>query len=119
MKVIWQRKKKYNNCSCTMDGIRFDSRKECDYYGILKIEKKGNLIKDFKRQVTFQLYGHNGNEGKPILVCSHRVDFIVTKNDGTQEVREVKSYGTMTDVWKLKRKLFEANYPKIEYRVIL
>ena len=112
---------KYKNVRQTIDGINFDSKKEADYYLQLKIEKKARLIKDFERQVSFELRGWTANAQKEvgIAVCRHIVDFYVTLKDGTKEVREVKSYGTMTDVWKLKHKLFEANYPDIPYRIIL
>lgn len=108
--VIYFRKRKYGNATCFVDQIRFDSRREADYYRQLKLEKKGELIDDFERQVTFDLYA-NGTK-----ICSHRVDFLVTLTDGSQEVREVK--GFQTREWDLKRKLFEANYPEIPYKVI-
>jgi len=107
---------KYSNTSCTVDGYRFDSRREADYYGQLRIEKRARpaLIKDFERQVSFELYAWTP-DGK-VKVCAHIVDFLVTLLDGTKEVREVKGYATET--WNLKRKLFEANYPDIPYKVV-
>lgn len=108
---IWFRPKKYNNSSCAVDNHRFDSRKEADYYGQIKIEKKAGLILDFERQVSFDLTV-NGKK-----ICRHIVDFLVTLPDGKREVREVKGFAT--DVWNLKRKLFEAIYHDIEYKVIL
>lgn len=93
-----------------MDGIRFDSRREADYYGQLKLEKRGGLIKDFKRQVEFPL-SVNG-----IKICTHRVDFLVDLPNGKSEVREVKGFATPE--WNLKRKIFEATWPEIEYKVI-
>lgn len=114
------RPKKYGNKTCFVDGIRFDSRREADYYGQLKMEKRAKLIKDFERQVEFDLYGwgYSNPEGGLCKkrVCSHIVDFFVTLNDGEKEVREVKGFAT--DIWDLKRKLFEANYPGINYKVI-
>ncbi len=115
MKRIFFKPKKYNNVTCFVDGIRFDSRREADYYGQLKIEKRAKLIKDFQRQVEFDLYAWDGvSFGK--RVCAHRVDFLVTMPDGKKEVREVKGFAT--DIWDLKRKMFEANYPHIPYKVI-
>ena len=104
---------KYNNSTCQIDGHSFDSRKEGAYYGQLKLEKRAGLIKGFERQVSFDLMC-NGEK-----ICRHIVDFLVTRMDNTTEVREVKSRGTMTDAWNIKRKLFEACYPKIEYKIIL
>lgn len=106
------RRNKYRNQTCTVDGIHFNSRREADYYGQLKIEKRSRpaLIKDFERQVSFELRCND------ILICRHIVDFLITKLDGSYEVREVKGFAT--DVWQIKRKLFEANYPNIPYKVV-
>ena len=121
--MIYFRPKKYGNKTCFVDGIRFDSRREADYYGQLKIEKRAKLILDFDRQVAFNLYGWRddlrGGTFARVRVCSHIVDFLVEMPDGKKVVREVKSYGTMTDVWKIKHKLFEVNYPEIPYEVII
>lgn len=118
--MIWFKPRKYSNSPCSVDGHRFDSRREADYYGQLKIEKRAKLIKDFEMQVTFELYAwspvDSDYSGEKIQVCSHRVDFLVTLPDGNYEVREVKGYATPE--WNLKRKLFEANYPKIQYKVV-
>lgn len=103
------RPKKYGNSTCFVDGIRFDSRREADYYGQLKMEQRAKLIKSFERQVTFDLVV-NGKR-----ICGHRVDFLVLLNDGSQEVREVKGYATAE--WDLKRKIFEATQD-IPYKVI-
>ena len=108
--MIYFRPKKYGNKTCFVDGIRFDSRREADYYGQLKIEKKAKMILAFERQIEFDLIV-NGHK-----ICAHRVDFYVTVSPGKKEVREVKGFAT--DVWNLKRKLFEALYPEIPYKVI-
>jgi len=114
---------KYRAVTCFRDGIRFDSRKEADYYVKLKLLKRAKIIKDFKRQVTFPLFGCEallpGEKAKIVKiekVADHRVDFVVSFPDGREEVHEVKGFAT--DVWNLKRKLFEANYPGIPYRVV-
>lgn len=108
--LIYFRPKKYGNKTCFVDGIRFDSRREADYYGQLKLEKKGKLILDFERQVQIDLVV-NGKK-----ICAHRVDFYVTLPGGLKEVREVKGYATAE--WEIKRKLFEAIFPEIPYKVI-
>lgn len=114
---------KYKNVLQTIDGICFHSKKEAGYYQQLKLEKRAKLIKGFERQVAFDLYAWgplcflNGElQNNAHKVCVHIVDFLVELKDGTKEVREVKGFAT--DVWDLKRKLFEANYPSIPYKVI-
>ena len=109
-----KRSGKYNAVSQTVDGISFHSKKEAAYYGQLKLELRAKLIKEFKRQVAFDLFAWSP-EGR-VRVCAHIVDFLVTLPDGATEVREVKGFAT--DVWDLKRKLFEGNYPQIPYKVI-
>jgi hypothetical protein len=112
-----KRSGKYNACLQTVDGITFHSKKEAAYYSQLKIERRAGLIKSFERQVSFDLYAFTlADLTFKRRVCAHIVDFVVTRKDGSQEVREVKGFAT--DVWDLKRKLFEANYPELPYRVI-
>jgi hypothetical protein len=109
---------KYKNETQTVDGISFHSKKEAAYYSQLKIEKRCGLIKSFERQVSFDLFGASPKAMKfeGVRVCAHIVDFVVTLKDGSKEIREVKGFAT--DVWDLKRKLFEANYPELPYKVI-
>lgn len=115
---IYFRPKKYNNVTCTVDGMTFDSRREKDYYGQLKMEKRAKLIKDFDRQVTFDLFAWTPN-GRKLLRHYLRVDFLVTLQNGEKEIREVKSKVTMTPEWATKQEIFQANYPEISYKVIL
>lgn len=121
-----KRSGKYNAQTQTVDGITFHSKKEAQYYGQLKIERRAGLIKSFERQVSFDLFGAEPHDISKMdargcvrtgrKVCAHIVDFLVTLPDGSKEVREVKGFAT--DVWDLKRKLFEANYPELPYKVI-
>jgi len=48
-------------------------------------------------------------------ITTHIVDFLITLNDGRQKFVETKGFAT--DVWRLKWKLTEANYPDIPYLV--
>ena len=52
------------------------------------------------------------------LIGRHKPDFTITLPDGRIEVHEVKGgQATKTEAWGLRKKLFEANYPHIRYRV--
>jgi hypothetical protein len=53
---------------------------------------------------------------KGVKICNHYVDFLVFYPDGRAEFHEAKGYDT--DVWKLKKKLTEALFPDIAYKVI-
>lgn len=91
-------------------GHMHDSRGEAAYCDQLGLLVKGGEIKDYRVGVDFPLLV-NGQ-----LVCTHRVDFLVVNDKGIQEVHEYKGFPTKD--WKLKRKLFMALYPGVEYIVI-
>ena len=102
---------KYKNKSCTCNvGHIHDSRGEARYCDELQLLKKAKEISDFEIQKTFSLKAYDKH------ITNHRVDFVIIKNDGSQEVHEFKGFAT--DVWKLKQKLFEANFPEIPYIVV-
>jgi len=114
MRIQYFKRNKYSNkrCRCNQDHFH-DSIGEAAYCNLLGILKKGGQIKDYETQKTFDLKV-NGT-----TICRHRVDFLVTNNNGNVEVREYKGGRiTETAVWNIKRKLFEACYPDIPYIVI-
>jgi hypothetical protein len=93
-------------------GHRHQSKKEAMYCNNLFILKKTKNIMDYETQESFDLYCND------ILVCKHIVDFLVRDNNGNDEVHEIKSKPTMTVAWKIKKKLFEINFPDIKYIVV-
>lgn len=110
------RKNKYNNQKTIVDGIEFDSKKETDYYIHLKLLKKAGEIKDIGLQQRFVLqpgFEKNGVKYQPITYIA---DFVITNNDGTTEVIDVK--GVETQVFKIKQKLFEYMYPDLSLKVV-
>ena len=72
----------------------------------------GGQIKSFTIQPKYELHGRDGS-----VVCRHYPDFLVVTLADGEEVRETKSIGSVTQEWKLKKKLFEAEYD-IPYKVI-
>ena len=91
-------KNKYNNRKVEIDGIKFDSQKEADYYCELKLRLTAKEIKGFCRQAEFVL--------APNL--RYKADFVVFNNDGTSEIIDVK--GMRTQVYKDKKKVFEDKF---------
>ena len=89
---------KYKNKRCEIDGIKFQSLAEGNYYSMLKL-LAGKEIKYFLRQVPFDLPGG----------IKYRVDFQVFRNDGTTQFIDVK--GVQTAEFRLKKKMVEALYP--------
>ena len=98
-------------CHCQLDHIH-DSQFEAGHCNKLRLLKIAGEIKDFKTQ-PYYIFRVNGKR-----VCGHKPDFIIENLDGTCEINECKSKGTVTDVWKLKKALFEILYPDIKYTVI-
>lgn len=110
------RRSKYNNQKTVVDGIEFDSKKEAEYYCQLKLLKKAGEIKDIGLQPRFELqpaFEKNGVKYRPITYIA---DFVITNNDGTTEIVDVK--GVETQVFKIKQKLFEYMYPDLSLKVI-
>jgi hypothetical protein len=88
---------KYGNVITHVDGIRFDSKKEAQYYQQLLLMKAGHAIKGFARQVSIPL-----PSGKRRI----RLDFVVTENDG--RIRWIDAKGYATNAWKIQRAEAEA-----------
>jgi len=104
-------KTKYGSDSCHCNqGHIHQSRKEARYCDSLGYLKRAKEIKDYEIQKKFDL-SVNG-----VHICNYYVDFLVTLMDGTQQAEEVKGFST--DTWLIKKKLFEALYPKVKYVVV-
>ena len=92
------RKSKYRAIPTLLDGIRFASKSEAKRYGQLKLLQLAGEIRWFTCQVPFHL-------GAGVRYVS---DFLIVYADGQVEVEDVK--GVETQMFKVKRKLFEAAY---------
>jgi hypothetical protein len=107
-------RRKYGNRHCSYAGRTYDSILEARYAAQLDMLKRAanpaERVAEVKRQVNVRLYC----AGK--YICTHVVDFQVTFGDGRVEYHEVK--GFEAPEWRIKRKLFEANFPDTRYVVI-
>ena len=99
------KKHKYNAKKTVVDGIKFDSLSEAKYYQMLKRQMELGGIKNFSRQVKFELQGKYKHpySGKIVRSINLIIDFVVTYNDDRTELVDVK--GMMTDVFKIKAKM--------------
>lgn len=105
------RRHKYKAVSSKcVNGHYHPSKLEAGYCNQLTMLKKNGDIKDFEGQKRFDFIV---NDQK---ICSHLVDFYVQDVTGEWSVHECKGYEH--PVWNIKRKLFEALFPEIEYIVI-
>lgn len=96
------RTSKYGAVRTIVDGIRFASKKEAARYRDLRLMQQGGLISELRWQVPFEI------RIKEIYICSWLADFTYTAKDGMKCTEDVK--GMRTDVYKLKKKLVEAQY---------
>jgi len=101
---------KFSNIKSEIDGYKFDSKKESEFYGSLKIKKQAGLIKNFKMQVPYNIVVNN------IHIANYFLDFEVENKDGTIEYIDIKGKDKKTNkfiktgVFALKKRLVEAIY---------
>ena len=106
------KKRKYRNTTTTVDGIRFDSRKEANRFCELKLMQRAGEISELRRQVVFTLIPAQYVAGK----CAERpvkyvADFVYVDNaTGKTVVEDVKSDATVTPEYVIKRKLMLYRY---------
>jgi hypothetical protein len=106
----------------TVDGIVFHSKREAQHYIQFRALEKGGAIQKLEIQVPFALCAHGGLKhghglayaeyeptAPPVPIAKYIADFVVTERDGS--IRIYDSKGFRTPEFKLKKKLFEANYP--------
>lgn len=101
-------KSKYNNNKIKYQGLTFDSKKEFEYYLILKDKERRGLVFNLKRQVPLEIQpafvDKTGVKHRAII---YKADFVYTDRlTGTERYIDVKgSKSTLTEVYKLKKKL--------------
>jgi len=93
------RRHKWGNVITERDGMKFHSKKEAEYYDILKTAQAGGYVSFFLRQVPFHL------PGNVKYIC----DFLVFYTDGTAQVIDIK--GKRTPAYIKNKKMVEALFP--------
>ena len=86
------KRSKYGSIKTSVDGQKFDSVKEANYYNDLKMRLLAGDIKGFCLQPTFIL--------APGL--KYKADFIVFNLDGTTEIVDTKGFRTKEYIAKKK-----------------
>lgn len=84
--------------------IRFDSRAEARRYDTLRQLEILGAIVGLRRQVAYPIRINDVVVGKWVA------DFVYSQWDGIEVVEDVKSPGTMTELYRFKRKCIEAMY---------
>ncbi len=99
----------------TCDGIVFDSAMEMKYYRdvVLPGLADGTIMK-VERQKEYELQPKFRRDGMLVRAITYVADFYIEYSDGTSVVIDIKGFAD--SVATLKRKLFWAKYPEIDYR---
>ena len=104
---------KYRNKKVICDGFKFDSKREAKRWIELKLLEKAKQITELERQKKFELQpSYTNNKGKHIRAITYIADyFYYDKKRKIYIVEDVK--GVKTDVYMLKKKIFEYVYPNL------
>ena len=94
---------KYHNKKVVFNGIKFDSKKESQYYAILKMLEKSGKIRDLKLQVPFTLIETFKLGDKTYRKMKYIADF--TYYDDKDNLHVVDTKGYRTKEYDLKKKL--------------
>ena len=112
--------KKYHNKKTVIDGIKFDSRLEAERYTQLKILERAGVIKGLELQPSFELLPSFRKNGKTWRRTVYKADFrYILAEDDSYIIEDVKGSTTViTDVFRLKQKLFEYKYPDYTISIV-
>ena len=106
---------KYHSKKVIVDGIEFDSKKEAKRYSELKLLERAGNIKELELQKVFELQEGFKKNGKTYRKITYKADFYYFDNRAGKYICEdVK--GFKTEVYKLKKKMFECKYKDLELR---
>ena len=115
-----QKQSKYKNKKVTVNGKVFDSKKEANRYCELIRMQQAGLIKDLETQKKFLLLDSFKKNGTTYKQISYYADFVYfdvySKKTLVEDVTASKNF--KTDVYKIKKKLFEFVYPNLTIKEI-
>lgn len=100
--IMAKRPNKYGAVKTTVDGTKFDSKREANRYLALKARESAKEIRDLKTQVKYPVFI------KEKKICDYIADFTYFSGDGDLIVEDCK--GFKTAMYRLKKKLVEASY---------
>lgn len=109
--MYWNNKyNKYHNNKVVLNGVKYDSRKEANRGMELEFLERIGQIKDLQKQVAFTLQEkYTNNKGEHIRAINYVADFVYER-DGKKYVEDTK--GVRTEVFNIKKKMFEYKYPE-------
>lgn len=96
---------KYHSKKHVVNGIKFDSVVEAEYYGYLLAEMMAGRVSKIALQPVIELQpAFRDKDGKYMRAITYAPDFLVTFADGSQQYIDVK--GMSTQQGELKRKMY-------------
>ena len=116
-KIKQIKKLKYNNRPTTCDrGHKHPSKVEKEYCDLLYLRLTHSNCPYtaiyYEKKYSIRCEGH--------LICTHKPDFTLIYKNGKEVIHEVKGPVTLKlREFKLVKKLFIANYPDIEYKIVM
>lgn len=117
-KMPAKRKKenKYKNTKVIYNGIKFDSKKECNRYIELSRLASTGCISDLRLQVPFVLQEtFKDNTGRTERSIKYLADFVYSKGS-RKYIEDVKSPITRKEpTYIIKRKLLKYKYPEYTF----
>lgn len=100
---------KYRNVKVTIDGQRFDSKREAEYWLLLKERERRGEITALRRQVPFPLYAPDKrltSATMEVQIAEYVSDYVYVDGLGEHAI-DAKHPRTRTAVYKLKKKWLE------------
>ena len=102
---------KIRHSKVELDGYKFDSKKEADYYLILKGKLVDNKIRDLLVHPKYILQEKFIKNNKLYRPITYSADFAFYDSE-VNHYRVIDVKGFKTDVFKLKQKMFEYKFPE-------
>ena len=108
---------KYKNKKTIVDDIQFDSKLEAKRYNELKLLEKSGKIKELQLQPSFELIPSFKKNGKTFRKAIYKADFsYIDTETGETIIEDTKGY--VTELYKLKKKIFEYKFQNLTIREI-
>jgi hypothetical protein len=109
---------KYRAVKTVVDGIEFPSKREANRYKELMLLKRAGVVKEIELQPAYELmpgFTHPAT-GKRVRPTKYIADFLITYEDGHQEIEDTK--GMRTEAYNLKKKMFMHRYPNLSIKEV-
>ena len=102
---------KYRAKKTIVDGHKFDSKREAEWYKRYREMEKNGEIKNLELQPRFILQPSFTKNGKKIRKIEYVADFMFTECNLEETPHVVDVKGMKTPVYKMKKKMFECQFP--------